>query len=183
MTITEKMTESFQDKHGRVVGIRPLQNTDAPLLVSVFEHMSSNSRYSRFQTPIDNPNMLRVWEEAERIARLSPESQFGLVAFMDLPEEGDNVPVGVARYVLVEPGVAEVAMSVRDDMHGSGIGSALFLRLVERAAAHGLDKLVASIQNSNEAMWRLVEKQPYPVRRMVDGNSSEIEIGLDPFEL
>lgn len=175
--ITMNKARTFYTKQGELIWLRPLAATDAPLLVDVFEHMSSDSRYRRFQTPVDNPSESQVWRVAREIAGMPPDKQYGLICFHHVPDEGD-VPVGAARYVLVEPGVAEAAMSVRDDMQGQGIGTHLLLLLVEEARARGVKSLIASVQNNNKAMWAVFAKVPYHLERELDGNSSNIILNL-----
>lgn len=171
-----KMT-TMKTKDGTAVRIRPINENDAPHFVEIFENMSSESRYRRFLQSLDNPGETLVWREAERIAHMDPRQQEGLIAFVDLPERAD-VPAGVARYVALEPGVAEVAVSVRDDMQGKGIGSLLLQLLAERASKAGIRMLVGTAQNGNEALWRVLEKLPFPLRRIPEGTYSEIEIDL-----
>ncbi len=47
-------TYRFIAKNGQLVWIRPLHSNDAPVLVDIFEHMSSASRYHRFQQTLDH---------------------------------------------------------------------------------------------------------------------------------
>lgn len=168
---------TIKAKDGTAVRIRPINENDAPHFVEIFEHMSSESRYRRFLQSLDNPSETLVWREAERIAHMDPRQQEGLIAFVDLPGR-DNVPAGVARYVALEPGIAEVAVSVRDDMQGKGIGTRLLQLLSEQASESGIRKLVGTAQNGNEALWRVLDKLSFPLHRTPDGTYSEIEIDL-----
>ncbi len=157
--------------------IRPILPQDAANLVDIFAHMSSESRYRRFLQSVDHVGPTRVWQEAERIANTPPEVGRGVIAFdMTAAEE---VPVGVARYVVVEPGVAELAVSVRDDYQSDGIGTALLQMLTETAVSAGILKLIGTIQNENEAIWRVLNHLPYAIRRYPQGTISEIVVMLD----
>jgi len=174
-----KFLTTFKTKTGLTVRVRHIQATDAPHFVDIFEHMSSDSRYRRFHQSLDNPIPRRVWvwEEAERIAHAYPPMNNGLIAFADLPDQ-PNAPIGAARYMGLEPGVGEVAISVRDDLHGQGIGTYLLKMLAQEAQAAGVRKLVGTVQNSNEAMWRVLNRLDYPITRRLQGTESEIEIVL-----
>lgn len=50
---------------------------DAPYLVDLFEHMSSESRYNRFMQAIDHIDIDRIWSEAEHIAHLIDGDSYG----------------------------------------------------------------------------------------------------------
>ncbi|HEX6385393.1 MAG TPA: GNAT family N-acetyltransferase [Anaerolineae bacterium] len=170
-------SDSFETKTGLAVRVRPIQPDDAPYLVAIFEHMSSESRYRRFHQPVDNVGEARVWTEAERIAQADPETAEGLIAFADLPNE-PNAPVAAARYVRLEPTVAEAAISVRDDLQNIGIGTRLLQLLAEEAREAGVHKLVAVVQNSNKPIWRILEHLSFAVKREPQGAVSEVEIDL-----
>lgn len=170
-------TKTFLSKANIKVWIRPLTADDAPHLVNIFEHMSPESRYRRFQTPVENPSPSRVWQTAKQIAAIPEPTQFGWIAFANMPDNG-TVPIGVARYVQAAPGTVEVAISIRDDMQNQGIGSRLLAFLIEAAQSHGIHTMTASIQNANMPMWRLLEKTGYPLKRKIEGSSSEIWLDI-----
>lgn len=166
----------YTDK-GYLLSIRHIQTNDAPYFVEIFEHMSPESRYRRFMQPLENPSPTFVWQHAEQIAKTDPSRQDGLIAFCDTAER-PHMPVGAARYVVTEPGVAEVAVSVRDDMQGRGIGALLLQMVAEMARDNGLVKLVGTAQNGNLPLWHILEKLPFPLRRIPDGSYSDIELDL-----
>ncbi|MCP5097242.1 MAG: GNAT family N-acetyltransferase [Chloroflexi bacterium] len=167
----------IQTKNQELLHVRHLQTGDAPYLINLFDHMSPESRYRRFLQSMDNPNPGLVRREAERIAHAIPPGQDGLIAFADLPNQID-APVAVARYVMMEPGVAEIAISVRDDMQGLGIGSQLMQMLTACARDAGIMKLVATAQNENEGIWMILERLPFPMERNPEGTCSNVEIDL-----
>ena len=45
----------IRTKEGLLLHIRHIQDSDAPYLVDLFEHMGPESRYRRFLQPLDNP--------------------------------------------------------------------------------------------------------------------------------
>lgn len=172
----EKMViDSFETKNGVVVWVRPLLPQDASYLVNIFEHMSADSRYSRFQQTLNHISPERVRIEAENIAHTP--SQIGFIAFADLPDQL-NTPVGAARCVCVGDGRAETAVSVRDDMQNQGIGAHLLGLLVEEARAQGVKKLLASIQSSNKAIIHILNRLPYAYTRKSIGPDTELELDI-----
>lgn len=177
--IMEHTMMQMVTKTGKQITARPLSPYDAPYLVDIFEHMSAESRYRRFQQSLENPNPKQVWEEAEKIAQMEDEQQGGFIAFWQRPLLPD-VPVGAARYVRLNDETAEIAMSVRDDMHGQGIGTWLLQMAIEEAVTNGIHKLVGSALNDNDAVWRVLDKLGYPYQRSPDGLTSDIELDITP---
>jgi RimJ/RimL family protein N-acetyltransferase len=74
-------------------------------------------------------------------------------------EEGNRAMiVGGGRYVIVQPGAAEVAFAVVDEYQGQGIGGALLRHLVAIARNAGLEQLVAEVLPDNVPMLKVFEK-------------------------
>jgi GNAT superfamily N-acetyltransferase len=73
-------------------------------------------------------------------------------------ENGRWAIVGAGRYVVIEPGTAEVAFGVVDEYQGQGIGAALMRNLSSIARRAGVNKLIAEVLASNGAMLRVFEK-------------------------
>ncbi|WP_420643921.1 GNAT family N-acetyltransferase [Candidatus Leptofilum sp.] len=172
-----QLAKRFLSKDGLPVWVRLLRQKDAAHLVDLFEHMGAESRYRRFHQPMDDVTPDQVWDEAKKIATAVPEEQLGLIAFSELPGEGE-VAVGAARIVWLSDNKAEIAMSVRDDRQGQGIGRRLLTMVLELARITGAESVVGLVQNDNEPMWYLFDQLPYPMKRTVDGTESEIEIDL-----
>lgn len=173
---------TFATKAGSTIRVRPLMPEDAPYLVDLFENMSAESRYHRFLQTLDYLSMERVWTEAEQIAHGAAVNTYGLLAFCDLTERPD-VPVGAARYVRLDSGEAEIAVSVRDDMQRLGIGTDLIRLLVDVAEAEGIQRLVGVVQNDNTAVWTMLRRLGRPIARTPDGNYTNIIIFLGADEV
>ncbi len=170
----------FEAHNGLAVRVRRMRNTDTPYLIDIFEHMGSDSRYRRFHQPTAHLDEDFVWHEAQHIADL--HNAGGLLAFANLPEQ-ENAPIGGARYVLLEDGRAETAVSIRDDMQRNGIGTHLLQLITKEAKLVGVTTLVATIQNENRAIWRTLKHLHHPLKRIQDGTTSEIEIDLTRYWL
>ncbi|MDX1412943.1 MAG: GNAT family N-acetyltransferase [Candidatus Promineifilaceae bacterium] len=167
----------FPSKSGQKIWVRPLRADDAPLLVDLFNHMTSESRYRRFHQTLDHVPTSRIWAEAKNIVDADPARNHGLVATADVPDEG-NVPVGAVRIVETSPGEGEIAISIRDDFQNQGIGSHMMRLMTDKARALGYRRLIADIQNDNQAIWRVFNKLPYQVMRSARGSYSDIVIFL-----
>jgi len=60
-------------------------------------------------------------------------------------ESGRPVIAGGARYVVMQPGKAELAFAVIDQYQGQGLGAALMHHLAAMAREAGLKELIAEV--------------------------------------
>ena len=133
---------------GRLVELRPLRHGERDALLAVFDGMSPESRALRYLT-----GMLRM-----------PSATLDLLTDVDGDRHvawlasAQGQPVGIARYVRDDAGIAEVAVEVVDDHQGLGIGSALVDAVTTVAAARGVDRVRALLSPDNEASRRLVTR-------------------------
>ena len=131
---------------GGDVRLRPLRHGESATLEAVFEGMSDEAREQRYLTGLRHlpPPMIRALTDVDGhdhvawVARLAGR------------------PVGIARYVVEEPGVAEIAFEVVDAHHGVGIGSVLVDTVTTVAAARGVRRLRALVHPGNRASLRLL---------------------------
>jgi GNAT superfamily N-acetyltransferase len=110
---------AIQLRDGSRVRIRQGRRTDRDLLVRVFEHLSTESRYRRFLTPMHELDDVAL----RYLTAIDHHDHEALIAL----DEAGSEAVGVARYVRYpeRPGVAEVAVTVVDDWQGRGLGTLL----------------------------------------------------------
>jgi ribosomal protein S18 acetylase RimI-like enzyme len=78
-----------------------------------------------------------------------------------LEELGRPRIVGGGRYIVVQPGRAEVAFVVVDQYQGQGIGSALLRHLATLARGAGIDELIAEVLPDNTSMLKVFEKSGF----------------------
>jgi RimJ/RimL family protein N-acetyltransferase len=132
--------------------IRALRPDDRAELSAAFDRTSTQSRYRRFFA------VRRGFTEKE-IAFFVNVDFIKHVALVAVTEEGGRPAiVGGGRYVVVQPGKAELAFAVVDQYQGQGIGAALLRHLVAIARAAGLTELIAEVLPENEPMLKVFEK-------------------------
>jgi RimJ/RimL family protein N-acetyltransferase len=96
----------------------------------------------------------------------------------ELEEDGRGVIIGGGRYVLVEPGKAEVAFAVVDRYQEQGVGTALMRHLVAIARHVGLEELTAEVLADNISMLKVFEKSGLRVRTTRDAGVIHVALRL-----
>ena len=134
---------------GRRVEIRALRPDDRADLIAAVGRASAQSLYRRFF------GLKRSFSEQEAAFFVNVDfvNHVALVALID--EGGRSVIVGGGRYVVVQPGQAEVAFVVIDEYQGQGIGRALVRHLATIARAAGLQTLIAEVLPENTPMLQM----------------------------
>jgi GNAT superfamily N-acetyltransferase len=144
-------------RNGRRVEIRALRPDDRADLIAAVGRSSGQSLYRRFF------GVKRSFTESEIDYFLNVDfvNHVALVAVMD--ESGRPAIAGGARYVVVQPGKAEVAFAVVDRYQGQGIGAALMHHLAAIARGAGLKELMAEVLPENVPMLKVFEKSGFPL--------------------
>ena len=134
------------------VEIRALRPDDRPALLEAIDRTSAQSLYRRFF------GVRRGFTEQEMAFYLDIDfvSHVALVALVE--EGGRPIIAGGGRYIVAEPGKAEVAFAVIDQFQRRGIGAALMGHLIVIARRAGLVQLVTEVLPDNIAMLKVFEK-------------------------
>lgn len=143
------------------VMFRLLRESDREMFRVGFEGMSPESRYRRFlsATPRLTEAML------DRLVRTDGWNHVAIAAARvgadGEPEQG----LGIARFVRLrdDPGVAEAAVAVVDEMQGQGLGRLLLGHLVRAARERGVERFRACMLPSNapmQGLFRQIDDQP-----------------------
>jgi RimJ/RimL family protein N-acetyltransferase len=158
---------------GRRLTIQPIEREDRDRLGKLFLRLSPESRYRRYLTP--KPALSE--RELAYLVDIDHIHREALAAV----DEADGSFVAAARYVEVpdQPGVADVAIEVADDLHRHGIGTALAIRTLERARANGFKRLTATTLRSNAPARRLLRLMHF-LPRSSQGHEIEFELELTP---
>lgn len=139
-------------RDGRRIEIQAFKPADRNDLAGIVDRVSALSLYRRFFT------VKRNFSEREREFFLNVDfvDHVALMAWAE--EAGRRIIIGGGRYVVVRPGVAEVAFLVSDQHQGQGVGGAIMRHLAVIARASGLQTLVAEVLPENAPMLKLFEK-------------------------
>ena len=95
-----------------------------------------------------------------------------------MEEDGKPVIAGGGRYIVVNPGQAEVAFAVVDQYQGQGIGTTLMRHLVAIARGAGLRELVADVLPDNRQMLKVFEKSGLPMSTKREPGSLHVTLRL-----
>jgi GNAT superfamily N-acetyltransferase len=177
------VTVPFPEHHtlsdGTRVMLRPIQPSDRDELRRGFESLSSESRYRRFFAAVSRLDDRML----DYLTNVDGVNHFAVVAFtqsLDLKEERG---VGVARFIRVkgEPTVAEVAVTVTDDMQHKGLGTLLLITTIREARAHGITHFRGETLATNEPIRSLLEASGAITKPTPDGTIVfDLEIPADP---
>ncbi len=146
-------------RDGRCVEIRALRSDDQGDFLAALGRASAQSLYRRFF----GPRRDFTEQEISSFVKIDFVDHVALVAVTE--EGGRPVIVGGGRYIVVQPGQAELAFMVVDRYQGQGIASALMRHLATIARAAGLKELVAEVLPENVAMLRVFKKSGFHLTR------------------
>ena len=139
-------------RDGRPIEIRALRPDDRAEMLAAVGRTSTQSLRRRFFVP------KKVFSEQELafFLNIDFENHVALVAQID--EDGSPTIVAGGRYIVVQPGQAEIAFVVVDAYQGQGIGTMLMRHLAVLARDAGLNELIAEVLPENTAMLKVFGK-------------------------
>jgi ribosomal protein S18 acetylase RimI-like enzyme len=149
-----KVVRTLRD--GTSITIRPIQPEDRDELRREFERTSPETRYLRFLGVVGELSEATL----TYLTCVDQHDHIALVATTTSPDLKSERGVGVGRVIrsTKEPHVAEAAITVADDMHQLGIGSALATELARAAQARGIRIIRAEVLEANAAMRGILEQ-------------------------
>jgi len=139
-------------RDGRPVTIRAIRHDDRADMLAAFGRSSMQSIQRRFFVPKKGFSE----REIAFFLDIDFESHVALVAQID--EDGHPIIAGGGRFIVVQPGQAEIAFIVVDDYQGQGIGTILMRHLAVLAREAGLKELIAEVLPENTAMLKVFRK-------------------------
>jgi acetyltransferase len=159
-----KLTSSYSPIFGQAISIRPMRPGDIEIETEFVRSWSPETRYNRLFSAgsYTSPERLR------QITRIDYARDMALIATVML--EDREVQIGVARYVRRKDDTScEFALSVADAWQHRGIGRALMLRLMDAAAAAGIETMVGDILASNAPMLHFMRTLGFAVEMSPEG--------------
>ena len=157
---------------GRRVEIRALRPNDRTELLAAIGRTSTQSLFRRFFAAKRG----FTDQEIEFFLHADFINHVALVAVME--EDGRPAIVGGGRYIVLQPGKAEVAFAVIDRYQGQGIGTALMRQLAEIARAAGLRELIAEMLPENIPMLKVFEKSGLRLSTKREAQVVHVELEL-----
>jgi acetyltransferase len=148
--------------------VRPIHPNDAQMLQGFVQHLSPESRYSRFVSSLRElpPSMLA------RFTLIDYDREMALVAV--LKERSANADgeiaeaeriVGISQYVTnVDQTSCEFSLVVADDMSGKGLGSRLMESIMDVAREKGLAEIEGIVLAKNPGMLKLMKNLGFAIK-------------------
>jgi GNAT superfamily N-acetyltransferase len=161
-------------RDGTCVEIRAVRPADAGGLRQSLARMSEESIVRRFFAPRSGLSE----EEVARFMDVDFVGQAALVASV-ADADGERI-VGGARYVLLSPGVAEMACAVEDSHQGRGLGTLLVRHLGVLARAAGIREVRADVLAENQPMLRLLRGSGLPLAQERESGAVHLTLQLEP---
>jgi RimJ/RimL family protein N-acetyltransferase len=155
-------------RDGRSVMLRSVRADDAEGMQAAIVHLSEDARYTRFMAPLRelSPAML------ERAVRPVAGRDLALVAVAG--DGADDVIVGGARYIGLDDGSCEFAVTIIDAWQGAGLASNLMKELIRDARARGLKRMDGYVLASNRPMLALAQRLGFRVGPSEEGPSVKL---------
>jgi RimJ/RimL family protein N-acetyltransferase len=142
-------------RNGRRVEIRALRPDDRADLLAAIGRTGAESLFRRFFAPKRG----FTEKEIEFFLNIDFIAHVALVAVVE--EEGRSMLGGGGRYMVVQPGKAEVAFAIVDQYQGQGIGARLMHHLAAIARIGGVRELIAEVLPDNAPMLKVFAKSGF----------------------
>jgi len=160
-------------KAGLKILLRPVKISDEPLLKDFFYSLSNASMYMRFASARrDMPHRrLQDFVAADYNERM-------IILAVTGSEEREHI-VGIVQYILNKGSqTAELALVVRDEFQGKGIGSELQSYITDLAKRRGLHGFTAEVLEENKPALRLLEKTGFSIANIGECGVYELMLPL-----
>lgn len=183
MQLTRTWRETVTLPSSQQVSLRFVRPGDKPVFLRAFTRLSAESRYSRF---FSHKNTLSQ-QELQYLTEVDDYDHVAIVAAHE-PDNGaqeDIVGFGVARYVRIEGDLAEVAITITDDMQAQGLGNILINRLAKAAYERGVRRFRWEVLAENVAALKLLSSfsehatDSTTIKLDDEGRVTVVEVRLD----
>jgi RimJ/RimL family protein N-acetyltransferase len=159
-------------RDGRPVEIRAQRPDDETEMLAAVERTNPESLRRRFFVP------KRGFSEKEKAFFMNIDFVDHVALVAEIDEDGKRSIVGGGRYIVAQPGEAEVAFVVVDAFQGQRIGALLTQHLTGLARAAGLKELVADVLPENIAMRKVLGKFGFRTARSLDPQVVHLTLSL-----
>ncbi len=132
---------------GRLLVLRQAGSDDIPAIARLYAELSPQSFRRRFNAE----------PSAASVAAWLTSLNDGILCVVATPQGNPELVAGEACAVPIGAGTAELAVTVRDDYQGAGLGRLLLDALVRCAREDGIERLRATVRLDNAPMLRLLK--------------------------
>ena len=154
----------------RELEFRRLGEGERRPIVEVFQGMSDRSRIKRFHGT--KPELTE--NDLEQLATVGCCGREAVVAI----ERATGRAIGIARYVVDDDDVAEVAYAVADDWQGRGVGRRLIVELGRLADVKGVRRLRGLVLAGNTPALALLDHIGNVVTRDYEHGALEVTVSI-----
>ena len=143
------------DGQGCEMLFRPLVQADRPTVARLFPELSAPTRFRRFNSLF--PSLSH--KQLTTLFDLDYRDRFAWA--VEITCDGVTAPVAVGRYAQYPSSRrrADVAITIRDDWQGRGVGGLLLDTLIITAHHYGFDAFDTVVTADNEAMLHLLQQR------------------------
>jgi RimJ/RimL family protein N-acetyltransferase len=165
---TERALRRICPRDRPPVTLRHAVPDDVLLLADLYYSLSDQARYLRYMRPLPR-SAARAWDEGRRMARRAPGAGLTLIGIIQPGKFAEAVAVAELVRDPARLGHMELAVLVRDDYLGRGVGSAIGRELVALAPSLGVARVHAAVLPENRAALRLLARLGAPYTTIYDG--------------
>ncbi|MEW6262116.1 MAG: GNAT family N-acetyltransferase [Thermodesulfobacteriota bacterium] len=160
-------------KNGLKVYFRAIKPSDEEEMRRLFYRFSSEAVYYRYFSPVKAMPHARM-QEYVNVDYRKIMSIVGLIG-----EAGSGRIVAEARYVQSpDRPYADTAYVVDEEYHGLGLATFLMKQLIRVAQERGIQGISADVLPTNTAMWKVLEKAPYPLKAVREPDYYHVTIAF-----
>lgn len=167
-------SSEFQASDGTLYTVRPIRTDDEPLMVDFHGHLSEETVYRRYFSPL-RLDVRVAHERLLKLLRIDYHNEIALVA-MCRDKSGKQELVAVGRLIKIAAGSsAEVAFVVADQHQHHGLGTYLLDRIIHIARLEGFSSLEAEVLGDNYSMQELFRRAGF---QFLSPQQSSIKVHL-----
>lgn len=162
----KELEEEILLEDGRRFLLRPIRPEDEPALLAAFRKLSPETVRMRLFAPL----RVLTHPAAARLTQIDYDREMALV-LADHRAAGDAQLYGGVRLIADPEGErAEFAITVRDDVAGSGLGRLLLERGLAYARQRGIGEVFGHVLPENTRMLRLCRRLGFEEQMMTSGS-------------
>ncbi len=171
----ERYEKEITSRSGERLRMRPVRETDESKMSDLFYNFSPETVYKRWMSGIGRLPHTAL----QRYLRVDDTENVAIVLETMAPDRESEL-IGVGHYYTdAATRFADVALVLRDDHQGQGLGTALFAHLNEIAHENDIRGFTAEVLRSNRPMLEVFYKSGLEVHSRLEGTAYALEM---PFE-